>query len=474
MALVALAGLAAAAGLSVAFHHFRCDDAYISYRYGVNLARGLGLVFNPGERVMGSTAPGHALLSAVVYLAVDLEDLPTVMSILGCIGWAAEAVALYWLLRASLGRMGAGLVAAAVAAGAALSMDHVSLETHLAVSLVLWGMVAAHSRRWHGAAAACALAGVFRPDAYLAGLLVASACARDLGRGAWRPAATFLAISLPWPIFAWYYFGTPLPQSAAAKVGTASLSEYAHHVLTYPLRAFSPADIPPDALVPAAFVAWVVAGAGAFVVVRRDPRTFVLPAWGVLHLCAYLVLRPYTSHVWHVYPGVLAFSVLVLSTVAAPSRGLASPAVRVVSVAALVALVLAFAMRSATASAEFDETYWGGGRDRAYRAVAAYLIDHSGPTDVTAAVEVGTIAYWSDRPMYDWGGLVTPEPWSFGSLPEHRFVAVDRAYLWKARGLSASAEFRHAGFSVVVCDLRAQPPGVLPWRSPDRPPERPR
>jgi len=32
---------------------FVCDDAYISFRYARNLAEGLGLVYNPGERVEG-------------------------------------------------------------------------------------------------------------------------------------------------------------------------------------------------------------------------------------------------------------------------------------------------------------------------------------------------------------------------------------------------------------------------------------
>src|SRR5262245_54883150 len=34
---------------------FTVDDAYISYRFARNLARGLGLVYNPGERVEGYT-----------------------------------------------------------------------------------------------------------------------------------------------------------------------------------------------------------------------------------------------------------------------------------------------------------------------------------------------------------------------------------------------------------------------------------
>jgi arabinofuranosyltransferase len=36
-------------------HRFTVDDAYISFRYAVNLAQGHGLVYNPGERIEGYT-----------------------------------------------------------------------------------------------------------------------------------------------------------------------------------------------------------------------------------------------------------------------------------------------------------------------------------------------------------------------------------------------------------------------------------
>jgi len=38
---------------SLSFHKMMVDDAYITFRYADNFARGLGLVFNPGERVEG-------------------------------------------------------------------------------------------------------------------------------------------------------------------------------------------------------------------------------------------------------------------------------------------------------------------------------------------------------------------------------------------------------------------------------------
>jgi hypothetical protein len=38
------------------------DDAYITYRYASNLAQGRGLVYNPGEWVLGTSTPAYALL----------------------------------------------------------------------------------------------------------------------------------------------------------------------------------------------------------------------------------------------------------------------------------------------------------------------------------------------------------------------------------------------------------------------------
>ena len=43
---------------------FSYDDAFVTYRYADNLAAGRGLVFNPGEPVLGTTAPGWAVVLA--------------------------------------------------------------------------------------------------------------------------------------------------------------------------------------------------------------------------------------------------------------------------------------------------------------------------------------------------------------------------------------------------------------------------
>ncbi len=61
--LVALAAIAAR--LATGPHPI--DDAYITFRYARNLADGLGLVYNPGEWVLGTTAPLWATILAAGY-----------------------------------------------------------------------------------------------------------------------------------------------------------------------------------------------------------------------------------------------------------------------------------------------------------------------------------------------------------------------------------------------------------------------
>ena len=39
------------------------DDAYIYYTYARNIATGHGYVFNPGERILGTTSPLYNLWS---------------------------------------------------------------------------------------------------------------------------------------------------------------------------------------------------------------------------------------------------------------------------------------------------------------------------------------------------------------------------------------------------------------------------
>jgi MFS family permease len=439
-------------GLQVAgFHDLRHDDAYITYRYGQNIAQGDGFVFNAGERIMGSTSPGHVLLSAALYGVTGKEWLPTAMSILGCVAWTAQAAALFFLLRGVLGLSLASLVSLCIALGAAQSSNWVALETNLAVALTLWALVLALGSRWIAAGVVCALAGLVRPDAYLVTALLGAFCLFKVRTATWRFALAFFVTTLPWLVFATAYFGTPLPKSFGAKIGTANLLEYAVHVLRTPAET----AVPSDSLWPWSLIAWLVAGAGAFFLIRADPRLWLLPAYALLHLVAYLFLLPPHEHEWHLYPAVLVFVVLGLSALAAVGRLAVgrAPTVRFgVAVIALSALLVAYAVRTDRLARGHGQFYWFGARDAAYRSLSDHLLRHADPQDVVATYEIGTIGYYTEMRIHDWFGLVTSNPDELP--PQGTWMVSFWPGLVHAGDTPPSRTFSRSGFTAYLFDLR--------------------
>jgi hypothetical protein len=410
----------------LAFHGMRGDDAYITYRYGQNLASGLGLVFNPGQRVQGSTSPGHMLLSALVYRLFGLQRTPDVMAAIGCIAWCAQSVAVYGLLETALGWLSAALIALAVGLGVAGAAAFVPLETHLVAALVLFGCAAAQRRRWYVAAVSCGFAVLMRPDALLPAGVLGLWCCQQLRVRAAGPLALSAALVLPWPLFATVYYGSPVPQTAIQKFQRTGFLEYLVHEVAYPGRHM----FWPSSQLWVTLLGLVMFGIGAVRLVRRDARLTPFVLYGVLHAAAYLVLRPFTLHTWHLYPWALVFCVCVLASVA---PRFAPDSVKPTFLRYVQLLVLGTLVGMATVSfgrecQTLASGYWTGQRDVVYRRVADYLRAHTTPEAWFASVEVGTIAYFSGRCGYDLGGLVTKGDDPIGAH-DVRYLVLDKNYL---------------------------------------------
>jgi hypothetical protein len=429
-----------------AFHGVRRDDAFITYRYAQNLIEGHGLVFNLGEKLMGSTSPGHVLLSALAYALVGRDALPSVMSALGCVGWTAQALAFGALLQRALGPRSAFLIALAVGVGAARSAEFVALETNLVTALLLWAFAMALVQRWFWAAALAALAGLFRPDMYLPATILVALCLWDLRARSLGPALLFVAISAPWYLFAAAYFGTVLPQSAAAKYQRTSTLEYA--VFEFKLPASMALPFGPSLLLHVC--SWLLAAVGAAYLARRQ-RLWILPLYAVLHYAAYLYLRPYMHH-WHLYPANSIVVVLALVALAT-CLGLVArlPRLSRVGATAVALIALGYAYHAADFARTHHTAFWFGARDRVYQQVSRYLRTHARPTDVVASVEVGTIGYYTGLRMYDWGAIVTRKPEYRPIEPRLSWSVVDRGFEDRlAVGLTATRKFEAGEFIVSV------------------------
>jgi hypothetical protein len=106
-----------AAAVAYGLWGFSYDDSWITYRYADNWAHGRGLAFNPGEAVLGTTAPGWALAlgaasrasSALGIGGIGVPGWGTLLTV-AALWWLAAALPALWLPAESRLRPGLPLV----------------------------------------------------------------------------------------------------------------------------------------------------------------------------------------------------------------------------------------------------------------------------------------------------------------------------------------------------------------------------
>lgn len=129
-------------------YDFVSDDAFITFRYARNLAAGLGLVFNAGERVEGFSSPLWTILLAGVRAAG--ADIALSARVLG-VAFGLLALVACWRLALATGVTGryrpASLLAPLLLAanGSFACWAASGMETPLYVLLILTGLLSALS-----------------------------------------------------------------------------------------------------------------------------------------------------------------------------------------------------------------------------------------------------------------------------------------------------------------------------------------
>ncbi len=418
---------------------FPVDDAYISFRYAANLARGEGLVFNVGERVEGySNFLFVALMAALSKLGVTPPlaarwlNIASVAFLTGLMVFGRHARApgrvhglLGWLA-------GLFLVASPHTALNVLS----GLETPATAALLAAGVVFLGRDRPGPAALSFLLVAMSRPEGIV---LALGAAAWDVWRGreqARSRVRNWLALLVvPYALFfVWrvVYYGSLLPNSVRAKSGS-SAAWHIERTLSYMGRAV-------DAYWPLMLLAVIGLLAGR----RRSalPRAAWLALLGVTGLCLLTGSGdPYRTFLRYLYPGLpLLLIVACASAQALWHRASAAGRWRKVLLTAGVVLLLAsqfsvLAYRSgfellrkenfkALARVGVREKIIGGFRqilaqDRAPHTserlgvaigqhdLARWLLDHAHSDAVLTSSQVGIAPYYTDLRVLDTFGLVT-------------------------------------------------------------------
>jgi hypothetical protein len=393
------------------FRNWAYDDPFITYRYAQNLAQGMGFTYNPGERILSTTTPLFALLLAIP--ATIYPNIPQVANLV-----SAASIALGGLLIWDLGRT----LSAPIAAWAGLLLYPTFFilamttgsETPLYLAFCLGAFAAFARQKYALSAGACALALLTRPDGALVPIILALAYLPELGKRPipWRAALIFLAIAIPWYLFSWAYFGSPIPATLAAKQEQARLANGV---------TFTPGFLNVLKWFQASLVYWieaVLALGGAIWTAIKYRRWWPFLFWPAIYFLAYHLLQVSTYYWYYVplAPPLLVACGLGVEGLAKGITTLASRRGRGSSGSIAPAQWLPWAAVGflfILAGMQFTDL-WNihlnpDRRIQVYWQAGEWLAENT-PQDATVAtLEVGMIGYYAQRYMIDFAGLLQPE-----------------------------------------------------------------
>lgn len=280
---------------------------------------------------------------------------------------------------------------------------------------VLVSIALAQRGRWALSAVAAGLAVIIRPDALLLAAPLGLLCAKSVGGRVKVPIMIGALIAAPWFAYAWHAYGSPLPQSAAAKIGSESALDYGLSAVRYvTVNVVSPAllvEFPPVLGWLACALTLSLAVVGAITLTARCSVLAALPAYGLLLIAAYTGMRPLPGLEWHLYPVLLIVTICVLTALTIFfAKCFAGRAQQLAQQWAWISAALVIGLygaRTARYAMAQQDAYWYGARDAVYRDLANYLGEHATHADRIASTEVGTIAYYTGLRVFDIAGLVT-------------------------------------------------------------------
>lgn len=399
---------------------FIADDAYITYRYAENFVAGNGLVYNPGEKVLGTTTP---LLTFFLIAGLGAGIPATLFSpLLNMACDAVTALLLVGIFRCHFGRTGFGFLAGFLYA--IFPSPWVWSTSGMEVSLYTLCIVASLyfflSRRYSSSFLFLGLALLTRIDALV--LMVALGMTAALAREkiGLRPWLVLILVLAPWLIAATLYYGSPVPNSLVAK-----------KVFYGELAMFrsSPGDIVKgfilggktslvssfySPLYAAFFVALLFCAVlGAARIFLGEKRFWALPLWAGGYV-AFFILGKTHMHPWYYAPFYAVYLPLAVVGMAwiwdlVFRRGIApswAPGLKRVLVAAMI--LVSFAVITLETG---QIVFWLGEYQKTENyltGIATWLRDHSLEKDKIYYSDIGKLGYFSQRYILDSVGIISP------------------------------------------------------------------
>ena len=436
-----------AAGARLAPGERIIDDAYITFRYARNIARGDGFVYNPGERVLGTTTPLYTLAMAGLSILFRTDHYPPLAVGLNAIADGAACALLVPLGLALSGRRRVGIAAGALYAIAPYSVTFAigGLETSVGV-LLLIATALLYLRKHSGWAVTAALAILTRPDTLI---LIAPLGLDHLSRSVmalrktplrlvlietFKPVAIAMTLLAPWLLFATLYFGSPIPHSIAAKTVAYQLEpiegfkRLLQHYTTpfFEQNTFSSGTV----LLSLLIIYLSLSLIAILAALRLDPRSFAITLYPFIYFAVFALANPLIFR-WYLTPPLPFYFLLILTGLAQVSEGL-TQRLRPARTAPIIFGIISLFFFGLSLREWKPTPDHGPNRpapdmawfklEQIYTQVGQRLTTEIGPNTVVAAGDIGALGYFSNAKILDTLGLVSPQVTAYYPLPRDQLV----------------------------------------------------
>jgi hypothetical protein len=384
------------------FYRWAYDDPFISYRYANNLVRGLGFVYNPGERILSTTTPLFTLILALTGLiSADFHIF--------AIGIGVISLAIGALFIFDLGNTWddpiVGWTGLLLYPIFPLVVSTLGSETPVYLAFCLGAFAFYARKNFLGAGIFAVLATLTRPDALLViGILGMDFIIRRRKPIPWKSILVSSVLLIGWIVFAWIYFGSPIPVTLAAKQqqGLMANSEsFARGFLTVISSNSSWFLISEVAL----------ALMGLILAFWKKRIWLLILIWPVVYFLSYSILGV-TRYFWYyapLIPGFIIAAGLGLTAFSELIKGSIQGRKSLSQFAVLIPGIVLFILFTGSILSLWQLRKSNDPRFGIYKAAGEWLRENTLPSERVGSLEVGIIGYFAQRPMVDFAGLIQPE-----------------------------------------------------------------
>jgi len=387
------------------------DDPYITYKYAANISEGLGFVYNPGEKVLSTTTPLLAILLSL--FAKFGLDIPKAANLISALSLSTGAIFI-WSLSNSIKTPYVGWVSLFLYPFFPLLLSTSGSETSLYLLFCI-GALAYYEKGNHSMTAIfAAFATLTRPDGIIIPfvLLIDYFIIKKNNKIPLKAIGLYSIILFPWIIFAFAYFGSPIPTTLATKQhqGLMEMSQKFFPGFLDLLKQYS------------SYWQYIYSSVlfliGLIYTFFRSKRWWVFFSWTFIYLISYTFLGV-SRYFWYYAPLVPGFVVGIgLGIEAIFNNNIRFDREKIninkkkilyifVSIIFISPIIFYFINSSISLQKNRDK------RLDIYKTVGIW-INQNTPTDSKIGVlEVGIIGFYAKRTMIDFAGLLYPNVTDF-------------------------------------------------------------